>query len=376
MRFAAVFFSVLLIVGMTSAQPLSDVPVDIQVPTPPSPVMGGGQIHLLYELHLTNFHRPTLTVSSLAISDGSRDLVNYDAQELAKMILHPGAAQDASTTIQGGGRAVIFLDVKLNSHVQAPRQLLHRVCFRGETAGDSQHCIDGVTVSVNAVPPIVLSPPLRGAGWVALNGLSNDSGHRRTLIVVDGKLHLSQRFATDWSRIGPDGLAFRGDPSNLANWSPYGADVLAVADAIVCDVKDGTPENNPAADKKAVPINFQTVGGNYLVLDLGNGHYAFYAHLKPGSLRVKVGDKVRRGQVVASLGNSGNSDAPHLHFQVTDGNSLIGSEGLPYVIDSFLLQGKLSSKSQLVSGGWHAEPKDERQVQRELPLENAVVSFP
>ena len=73
---------------------------------------------------------------------------------------------------------------------------------------------------------------------------------------------------------------------------------------------------------------------NYVILALGNGGLAFYAHLQPGRLRVKPGDRVRRGQVLGLLGNSGNSDAPHLHFHISDANSL-ESEGLPYVFDSF-----------------------------------------
>ena len=57
--------------------------------------------------------------------------------------------------------------------------------------------------------------------------------------------------------------------------------------------------------------------------------YPVYAHLQPGSLRVKLGDKVRRGQTLGLVGNSGNSTEPHLHFHITDANSPLGSEGLP-----------------------------------------------
>ena len=77
--------------------------------------------------------------------------------------------------------------------------------------------------------------------------------------------------------------------------------------------------------------------GNYLILDLGGGNYCLYAHLQPGSLRVKAGDRVKRGQTLALLGNSGNSTEPHLHFQVMNGTSLLDPEGVPYLIDSFEL---------------------------------------
>jgi murein DD-endopeptidase MepM/ murein hydrolase activator NlpD len=91
--------------------------------------------------------------------------------------------------------------------------------------------------------------------------------------------------------------------------------------------------------------------------------------LQPGSLRVKVGDKVRRGQAVGLVGNSGNSTEPHLHFHVSDANSPLGSDGLPYLLPAFEVQGK--------GWGWKAtEAKAAEKRQMEIPLENDVVRFP
>ena len=370
--------AVLTSCGFGWTQPSSDVPIEIECPFHPIPVKAERQVHLLYELHLTNFHAPTQILSRINVYAETGELARYTGEELSSLMAHPGAAPDQklNAAVPGGTRAVVFLDVTLDGRAAVPRELSHQLCFKTETANAQEKCIDHVKLPVSPIEAIVLAAPLRGAGWIALNGLSNNSTHRRTLVVVNGRLHLAQRFATDWSRIGPDGLAFRGDPSNLDSWSPYGADVLAVADAVVADAKDGIPDNNPASDTKAVPINLETVGGNYLILDLRNGFFAFYAHLKPGSLRVKTGDRVRQGQMIASLGNSGNSDAPHLHFHVSDGNSPLGAEGVPYVFGSFERQGVLSSKSQLVTGGWHEDPKNGVKVQREIPVENAVITFP
>ena len=76
-------------------------------------------------------------------------------------------------------------------------------------------------------------------------------------------------------------------------------------------------------------MTLDTMGGNLVVLDLGSGLFAFYAHLQPGSIRVKAGDKVQKGQVIGRVGNSGNGNAPHLHFQVSDRPSLLLSDGVP-----------------------------------------------
>ena len=109
-----------------------------------------------------------------------------------------------------------------------------------------------------------------------------------------------------------------------------------------------------------MPITLETIAGNHVIVDLGGGHFALWAHLRPGSLRVKVGDHVKRGQVLGLVGNSGNSSEPHLHFQVMDGPSSLGSEGVPYAFDAF---------DQLDATGQISTKK------KELPSDKAVVSF-
>jgi murein DD-endopeptidase MepM/ murein hydrolase activator NlpD len=193
-------------------------------------------------------------------------------------------------------------------------------------------------------------------------------------------VHISQRFATDWLKFGGDGKAWHGDSSSNANWYGYGAEVLAVADAVVSAVKDGIPENVPLSPTRAVAMTPEAQGGNHVILSLRNGQYASYAHLQPGSIRVKPGDRVRRGQVLGLLGNSGNSDAPHLHFQISNGNSWIASEGVPFLFDSFELLG--SGEIDRCSGpcaltqGWTvpAAVKPDKRL-RDMPVENQVVAF-
>ena len=123
-------------------------------------------------------------------------------------------------------------------------------------------------------------------------------------------------------------------------------------------------------------MTLETAAGNHVILSLRNGHYAFYAHLQPGSIRVKPGDRVRRGQVLGLLGNSGNSDAPHLHFQISNGDSLLASEGLPFLIDSFEVLGRAKQEDILTPQGWTvpAAVKPDKRV-RDIPLENQVVTF-
>jgi murein DD-endopeptidase MepM/ murein hydrolase activator NlpD len=186
---------------------------------------------------------------------------------------------------------------------------------------------------------------------------------------MDGRVRIAQRFAIDYALLNDDGRPWRGDELDNASYHGYGAELLAVADGTVVDVKDGLPENVPGLTSRAIPITMATVAGNYVTLKIGEGHYAFYAHLQPGSLRVRLGDRVRRGDVLGLLGNSGNSTAPHLHFHVSDGTSPLGSEGLPYVIDAFDVLGR--------GVFWNrARATDPVRHEKELPLANMVIQFP
>lgn len=97
---------------------------------------------------------------------------------------------------------------------------------------------------------------------------------------------------------------------------------------MIREVKDGLPENVPQQDPAAA-VTLDNVAGNHVVLGLDKERFALYAHFQPGSLRVKVGDRVRRGQVLGLLGNSGNSSEPRSHLHVSDGVSPLGSEGVP-----------------------------------------------
>jgi murein DD-endopeptidase MepM/ murein hydrolase activator NlpD len=71
--------------------------------------------------------------------------------------------------------------------------------------------------------------------------------------------------------------------------------------------------------------------------------------MQPGSVRVKPGDRVRTGQVLGLLGNSGNTDAPHLHFHVMDGPSPLLANGLPYVFGAFEGAGVVRDEDQLAT---------------------------
>ena len=361
----------------------SGLPIEVAVPSAPIAVRGGGASHLLYELHLTNFRNAPAELKRVEVHGGddeSRVLASYAGEEISSRMLRPGTPPGPldQRVLTGGMRAIVMLELIIDGNRPVPALLWHRLTFSVATPGAApiEQSMDVARVPVGTQQPLVIDPPLRGGDWLSANGPSNNSVHRRALLVVNGNSHIAQRLAIDWMKLGPGGRLARNDRSLNANWFGYGEEVRAVADGTVVATKDGIPENVPLTEERAVPITIDTLGGNLVVVDIGKGRYASFMHLTPKSLRVSVGAKVRRGQVLGLLGNSGNSDAPHLHFHVTDGPSPLGSEGVPYVFPSMQHRGSIASLDQLVADEAWVPQRGTVVRTREIPLENAVVRFP
>ena len=202
-----------------------------------------------------------------------------------------------------------------------------------------------------------------------------------SLVAVNGALTIPQRYALDLVGLDAHGHAMRAgvkdiQKSTYADWVGYGTDVLAVADGVVRKVRDGEQEHQPLSPQPE-PTSLTTNGlfGNYVVLEIEPGVFASYAHLQRGSVKVKPGDHVHKGEVLAHLGQSGNSAAPHLHFQLSNAATFEGSEGIPYMFERFDALGP-ETEAQIFGqeAPWKAVGIDHRLAQ--MPLNNIVVQFP
>ncbi len=165
-------------------------------------------------------------------------------------------------------------------------------------------------------------------------------------------------------KVGPNGDSRHGGATQNENWWGWGEPILAVADGEVTKVVDGIADNTPCV---LPPVTLDNIAGNYVVLQIATNRYVTYAHLQNGSIKVRLHDHVHRGDVLALLGNSGNTTGAHLHLQVTDRNSVLQSQGVPFVFESFTYLGP-GSDSELdkhVSVPWVDS----------VPPGNAVVQF-
>jgi hypothetical protein len=189
---------------------------------------------------------------------------------------------------------------------------------------------------------VVIGPPLEGSRWVnAIGCCSPPSVHRTATLPINGKFHAFERFAIDFAQLNPENKLYSGPRDQLSSYAYVGAKVLAVADGTVINLQDGRPNETPPNFPQGYDLLQQL--GNFLIIDIGHGHFAFYAHFQPNTLKVRKGDKVRRGQVLALVGNSGNSDAPHLHFGIEDGPLPFASNGVPFVFSSFTTTGTVTN---------------------------------
>jgi len=220
----------------------------------------------------------------------------------------------------------------------------------------------------------MLGPPLRGGPWAAIYKAEWPRGHRRVFYAPDGVARLPGRTAIDWVRLDEHGRTASGDPDLARNAFGYGAEVLAVADAVVTAARDGVPEAERISQNGKHPEDL--AAGNFVSLVLGRGRFAIYEHLIPGSLRVKPSDRVFKGQVIGRLGFSGDSTGPHLHLHVADAAGPLLGEGVGYGFERFRLLGRYSDLSRLGSEAWEPLVGLQPGRRRELPGSNAVVRFP
>jgi len=145
----------------------------------------------------------------------------------------------------------------------------------------------------------------------------------------------SQRYASDLIQV-KDGYSYKGDPEKNESYFVFGQEITAPQDGTVVQVVNEIEDNIPGQ------MNPDQPAGNMVVIDHGSGEYSFLAHLKKGSVTVKAGDKVSKGDSLGQCGNSGNSSEPHLHVQVSDNQDLFAGKSIrvQWENDVKLLQGQ------------------------------------
>ncbi len=279
--------------------------------------------------------------------------------------------------LQKGMGAFIYIWVSVKNGQKIPKQLHHKIwqVFPDAEKNHFTSQILNYSLTVSQKKPAVLGQPLRGKDWIAAGALSPDSYHRRTVLPIKNKFYLAQRYAIDWIQICPNGREEKGGLKDNQHWNAFGHEVLAPIDGIVTQVHDGVKENTPPGLPPLPP--FEDISGNHVILKFHQNkqdYYLMYAHMQPGSIRVKKGDEVKEGQVLGLLGNTGNSSQPHLHMQVMDANSPLQAEGIPFVFKKVGFLGK-AQQIDTEYGLWKPFHSSASPFKAMIPTENQVFQF-
>lgn len=362
--------------GRSLSAASSAAPLVMMVPAPPRPVLTTDeQQHWLYEIVFQNVGTTSARLTRLDVSVAERPgaVVRFEDEKLAG-VFEPRLEGVPAGTVPAGGFAAVFLDLSFPPHGgPAPCRFTHRVTVEHDGRRD---VMSGPTVAALAEAAGHIGAPLRGGSFLDVNGCC-DGAHRRALLSIDAQLMLAQRYAIDFIRVDLDRAAagedpiLSGDPTKNESYFTFGQEILAVTAGQIIATRDGVPEND--LSQPLPPATLESAPGNFVIQALDDGRFALYAHIQNGKVRVHPGERVRRGQVLGLVGNTGNSTGPHLHFHVMDRPSALGANGLPYVFDRFDLQGHIDLTAADAEPIPTPPPQERR---RRLPLGGDIVFFP
>ncbi len=178
-----------------------------------------------------------------------------------------------------------------------------------------------------------LSLPLQGE-WLVLWGGDTKELNQQHLDAPN------QRFAFDFLVVDKTGKTHKGKGRSNEDYYAFGKEILSPADGVVTDVISGVRDNTPGS------MNPYSALGNAVFIRHREHEVSVLAHFKQGSIKVKVGDKVKKGQLIGLCGNSGNSSEPHLHYHLQNTPIIQDGKGIKCIFDELILlrKGKQTTK--------------------------------
>jgi Peptidase family M23 len=347
----------------------------------PAPIVQYGSTKLVYEMLVTNFSKRSYVFDSVEAKAGAAQF-SFSGTALAGMMAHLGpwdpVAGPESRAIAAGKSLVVYFLLDLGpDKAPTPTAIDHTLHVIADDGGT--HDISLRPLPVMDEKAIVVAPPLRGV-WIAGDAVNNgpDAAHRKTILITDGVAWLAQRYAIDWVQIQKvDGAyaTWKGAEDKNEGYFCYDQPIYSVASGKVVGMADGLPENVPHSGKYAVELTFDNAGGNHVVVEIAPHRFVLYAHMKPGTVRVRVGDTVGVGDVVGRVGNSGSSAEPHLHMHIVDHPSFLAGNGMPYEFTAFEASGPVEADVSSPGAISFGPIGPQKPFTDDYPANNAEVTF-
>jgi hypothetical protein len=374
-------FLALVVIAVKSETTQNPTPLLLAVHDAPIPFTGSdGHIHLVYELWMTNFSSGEANIQKVEVLGDGAVLQTLDKAAISSR-LQPAGQRESAGSIAKGASSLLFIHLVLASSSQFPLQLTHRIeaHYSAAPPGHQNFTVTGGATTIDHQEVMQIGPPLRGDNYISADSCCDATRHTRAALAVNGRVYVAQRYAVDWEQLDADHRVYHGPKEKPESYTIFGKPVFAVADATVVAVIKGQPQQTPG--KFPAYISLDEADGNAIILDLGQHRYAMYAHLQSDSIHLQRGDHVKLGQQIAQVGNSGNSIAPHLHFQLMNGELSLGANGLPYEIKDFKVTGETPGTKAFDEAEANGTPlaitpvTPAREVKNALPLDQLIISF-
>jgi hypothetical protein len=317
--------------------------VEISMAPDPVLIVRGNDVQKLnFDFLVRNTGGEPLVILAVRLSVFDEKGAMVTRREINRMGMRPSVGTLGVTEIPGGGTVDLY-----NPFHEFPEKV-PLADLRYEftlTPQESEGDIKAeVVVHPKAFHPrTALRLPLEGKVFIS-DGSDFYAHHRRIdmahpFMVQLGMAHSPSRYGMDFEIADDQGRTFSGKGDKPEDYFIFGRPILAPAAGTVADCIDGRVDGSIGKaevdyDELLRTKNGRLMGGNYVVLDHGNGEYSFFAHIKKGSVKVKKGDHVRSGQILGLAGNSGDSYWPHLHYQLQSGSGF-DVESLPAVFTDF-----------------------------------------
>jgi Peptidase family M23 len=335
-----------------------------------------GMDHVEYELLVVSVFSEPVTLSNVTVLDpNGKELARIDGSTLAAAT-QTLFSKTPSPVIPASAAVSVDVDLVVPPG-GAPERVTHRIAYTLEAGSQLAPILGSLEVSapevaVNRKPALVIGPPVKGNGWLATAACCKPNVHGDERVAIDGvRIETGETFAVDWAKVKNDRI-FDGDGKRIEQYYGFGEDVLAVADGVVVSVHDGMTDQTPFVPM--VPKSKSDFGGNNVMEEIAPNVFAWYAHLRQGSIAVKVGDVVKAGAPIGKLGNTGPSEGPHLHLGLLDKPDPLAGRSVPFVFDSFALAGAIDFDAS--KGDRLVVVPDSREVRAAYPLYGGIVNFP
>ena len=358
-------------------RPNVPVPFEVRALSDPRAVDQSGRTVIVYELVIANPARDAYTIESLVISDRDGGTItviegakwNDVARGLPPRDDARTVAEAGGLELAGGDRHILYVWIELGERRDPPGELVHHFRVRrGRGENAPSWSVERPRLSVRT-DVLVIDAPVRGGRWLVTNGLANDTDHRR-FFTAHGEIMISQRFGADFLLLDEGGSNAVGDDGSLLeNFFVYDEPLYAVADGTVVTAVSDMDDHGAGVSGV---YTWDDVPGNRVVLKIAPEAFVLYPHLKKGAVFVQPGDEVERGQLIGAIGHSGHAQAPHWHFQITDGPHPNLSDGVPFVFREF----EVLSEDYTFRDDQRPLPTSGTLHRASLPRIRSVIRFP